>query len=73
VITGNGHARTDWGAPALIGLAAPQVGVFSVAILEQAPDGDLPADAWIMTAPHDRPDPCDGFRQGAVALDRGAP
>ena len=31
VITGNGHARTDWGMPALLALAAPDVVLFALA------------------------------------------
>ena len=58
VITGNGHARTDWGAPALL---AGQ-GVFALGQSEggRPPEGtfDLVLDA----APVDRPDPCLAFR-----------
>ena len=62
VITGNGHARIDWGAPALIALASPDTEVFSIAILEGPPEPDLPTDAWIVTDPFDRPDPCLAFQ-----------
>ncbi|MEM6389634.1 MAG: ChaN family lipoprotein, partial [Pseudomonadota bacterium] len=41
VITGNGHARQDWGVPALLRVAAPDVTVFSLGQVE----GDLPKDA----------------------------
>lgn len=62
VITGNGHARRDWGAPALLARAAPDLRVFALGQSEngQSPDGhfDLTLDA---PAP-DRPDPCDAFR-----------
>jgi uncharacterized iron-regulated protein len=62
VITGNGHARADWGAPALLRFAAPEV---SVAALGQgetgrgAPEGRF--DALEESAPVDRGDPCAEF------------
>ena len=59
VITGNGHARTDWGMPALL----PEgLNVVSVAQLEAAPEGPQPHDAWIVTPPVAREDPCAAFR-----------
>lgn len=62
VITGNGHARRDWGVPALIARAAPEVSVFSLGQFEAAPEGDLPFDLWALSDPVDRPDPCAAFR-----------
>jgi uncharacterized iron-regulated protein len=62
VITGNGHARTDWGAPALLRQAAPEVLVFALGQSEAAvpPDG---AFDHVLDAPAvDRGDPCDAFR-----------
>ncbi|NVO26630.1 ChaN family lipoprotein [Donghicola sp. C2-DW-16] len=61
VITGNGHARTDWGMPALLRLAAPDVAVLSVGQLEETPDQAPPYDLWLVTEPTDRGDPCEGF------------
>lgn len=62
VITGNGHARRDWGVPALLQIAAPDVTVFTLGQVE----GDIPEDApfdMVVTAdPVDRPDPCAAFR-----------
>lgn len=62
VITGNGHIREDWGAPATLAQAAPHLEIFTLVQSEEgsAPDGgfDLMLDA---TAP-DRPDPCAAFR-----------
>jgi uncharacterized iron-regulated protein len=62
VITGNGHARKDWGAPAALAHAAPGIVQFSLGQSEsgQAPDGvfDMIRDAPAV----DRPDPCDVFR-----------
>ncbi|MCC5991258.1 MAG: ChaN family lipoprotein [Rhodobacteraceae bacterium] len=61
VITGTGHARTDWGAPALLALAAPELRQISIGQFEEDID-DPPHDFWLITAPHPRPDPCDAFR-----------
>ncbi|MDG3040816.1 ChaN family lipoprotein [Roseicyclus marinus] len=62
VITGNGHARRDWGVPALIARAAPEVSVFSLGQFEAEPEGDVPFDLWALSGPVDRPDPCAAFR-----------
>jgi uncharacterized iron-regulated protein len=62
VITGNGHARNDWGMPAKLALAAPGVPVLSVGQLEASPDGDAPYDLWLVTPEAERPDPCAAFR-----------
>jgi uncharacterized iron-regulated protein len=62
VITGNGHARTDWGAPALLRAAAPEVKVFA---LVQSEDGAMPDGTFdhAFDAPAvDRGDPCDAFK-----------
>lgn len=61
VITGNGHARRDWGLPAVLSTARPDVAVLSVAQLEAAPDGPVPYDMWVVTAPAEREDPCAVF------------
>ena len=61
VITGNGHARTDWGMPALLALAAPDLGVHS---LGQGEDGIPPDGTFdeVTDAPApDRGDPCAVF------------
>lgn len=63
VITGNGHARTDWGMPRYLSRAAPNVDIisFGQGEAEQAPAGtfDLIED----DAPAvDRPDPCAAFK-----------
>jgi uncharacterized iron-regulated protein len=62
VVTGNGHARTDWGVPALLALAAPEVGVFALGQFEAEPQTEVPFDAWAVADPVDRPDPCAAFR-----------
>jgi len=62
VITGNGHARKDWGLARALERADPGVSILSVGQLEQAPDADPPFDLWVVTGPVDRPDPCAGFQ-----------
>jgi uncharacterized iron-regulated protein len=62
VITGNGHARKDWGMPAYVALVAPEVSLFS---LGQSEDGAAPPGGFdlVLDAPGvDRPDPCLAFR-----------
>lgn len=59
VITGNGHARTDWGAPALL---SEELDMVSVAQLEAVPEPGQPHDFWIVTAPAEREDPCKAFQ-----------
>lgn len=62
LITGNGHARTDWGATALIRVVQPDL---SVVALGQGEEG-IPAtgvfDVHADAAGVDRGDPCDAFR-----------
>ncbi|MEE4119562.1 MAG: ChaN family lipoprotein [Paracoccaceae bacterium] len=62
VITGNGHARTDWGIPAAIARAAPQVDVLSLGQVEAPPEPPIPFDIWRVTAAPEREDPCTAFR-----------
>ncbi|MCK0149987.1 ChaN family lipoprotein [Marivita sp. S6314] len=63
VITGNGHARLDWGAPVYLMEAAPGV---RIAALGQAEDGaGAPLGAFDLvetSPPADRGDPCEAFR-----------
>ena len=63
VITGNGHARTDWGMPVYLNAAAPNVAVTSVGQLTQA-NPDAPYDLVQITppAPSDGGDPCAAFK-----------
>nr|WP_207186616.1 ChaN family lipoprotein [Rhodobaculum claviforme] len=61
VITGNGHARSDWGVPSMLALAAPDLSVFAAGQLEQAAGPDSPFDLVRVTAPADRDDPCAAF------------
>ncbi|MBY6113550.1 ChaN family lipoprotein [Mameliella alba] len=63
VITGNGHARLDWGAPALVSRAAPEVVIFALGQGEKGrsvPDGGF--DQIETAPPVDRGDPCEAFR-----------
>ena len=62
VITGNGHARTDQGVPAMLRLAAPDLTVLSLGQIEGEPDGDAPYDLFLVTEPMPREDPCLAFR-----------
>ena len=62
VVTGNGHARTDWGMPVPLARAAPGVRVLSFGQLESAPDAPPPFDAWYVTPAPEREDPCAAFR-----------
>lgn len=60
LITGNGHARTDWGVPAVV----RQAGDFSVLGIGQLEhrEADPQFDFWIVTDPFPRPDPCLAFQ-----------
>lgn len=62
IITGNGHARADWGVPAMLQQARPDLVVKTIG---QAEDGNAPDGTFdlIYDAPAvDRPDPCDTFK-----------
>ena len=62
VITGNGHARMDWGAPVYLMAAEPDL---RVAALGQGEEGAAPSgvfDVVETSPPVDRGDPCDAFR-----------
>ena len=62
VITGNGHARRDWGVPALIAQADPTANVYA---LGQGEDGIAPEGTFdeVVYAPAPaRSDPCEVFR-----------
>lgn len=58
VITGSGHARKDWGIPALLALADPGVTVLSLGQMEADPGTQAPFDLWIVSDPVPRGDPC---------------
>jgi uncharacterized iron-regulated protein len=56
VIVGNGHARTDWGVPALIARAAPEVTTHAIGFVEG--ETDMPFDETRIVPPAPRDDPC---------------
>jgi uncharacterized iron-regulated protein len=61
VITGNGHARKDWGIPVYLVRMQPTLRVFAVGQSEAGQlDGQF--DAVIDSPAVDRADPCDAFR-----------
>lgn len=69
LITGNGHARTDWGVPLYLAQAQPELGVLSIGLVEVTP-GETPAADEIRAMPYDyvwltdpepREDPCKAF------------
>ena len=62
LITGNGHARRDWGVPVLIGNLRPDLDVLSIG--QQEDGGGAPGGFDIvLSAPAvERPDPCEAFR-----------
>lgn len=59
VITGNGHARTDWGAPVLL---PKEVSSMSLGQFENEPKGEQPYDLWVVTEAAEREDPCAAFK-----------
>ncbi len=56
VIAGNGHARTDWGIPAAIARAAPDVTTRAIGFVEAGTDA--PFDEAHLVPPAPRDDPC---------------
>ena len=62
IITGNGHARRDWGVPVYLAAARPDLTVLSIGQFEAAPEGAVPFDHWRVTDPAPREDPCAAFR-----------
>ncbi len=62
VVTGNGHARADWGMPVYLKRVSPGLRVFT---LGQSEDGAITGtfDALADSPAVDRPDPCEAFRK----------
>lgn len=56
VIAGNGHARKDWGVPAVIAKAAPEVTTHAIGFVED--DTGMPFDDIRIVPPAERDDPC---------------
>ncbi len=86
LVTGNGHARTDRGVPAVLAKDAPDRRAVSVAFLEVDPEirqpggyakewgeGPLPFDFAVFTPGSEREDPCEALRQRMRAKARAAP
>lgn len=76
LLTGNGHARTDRGAPWYLRQRAPDMRVVAVALLEvedgktdpmeylpRDPAGRPAVDYVLFTTPTERPDPCEEMRK----------
>lgn len=62
VVTGNGHARKDWGAPSFVLKVRPDLSLFALSQTEEDDEPD-PAFDLVLSAPAiDRPDPCAAFR-----------
>jgi len=60
VIAGNGHARTDWGVPAVIAKAAPGITTRAIGFVED--DTGMPFDETRIVPPAERDDPCEPLR-----------
>lgn len=61
LLAGNGHVRTDVGAPRWLGATTRQRSV-AIGVLEVG-DPDTHYDRWLHTPEQDRPDPCEGMRK----------
>lgn len=61
VITGSGHADRRRGVPVALAAAAPDVSVITLGQLEAPPDDPDAFDAYMISAPPDREDPCLAF------------
>ena len=64
VITGNGHARKDWGIPVYIAAARPDLDVFTIGLYEADAEEFGEFDQTITTNSVPRPDPCAAFTSG---------
>lgn len=62
LVTGNGHARIDWGVPALLAVEAPNLSVLVIGFLESPAEAEQPFDQWLVTEPAEREDPCLTFQ-----------
>ncbi|MFQ5623260.1 MAG: ChaN family lipoprotein [Paracoccaceae bacterium] len=62
LITGNGHARRDWGVPALLRIAAPGLDVVAIGQFEEEAEPGAPFDGILVTPTVPRADPCEAFR-----------
>lgn len=62
VITGNGHARRDWGVPVYLERAAPELDLHVVGQTEDGAPLDGVFDEVISAPAVERPDPCAAFK-----------
>lgn len=62
VITGNGHARRDWGVPAYIAAARPDLEIVSIGQQEEGQGAPGGFDILLSSPAVERPDPCEAFR-----------
>jgi len=62
VITGNGHARRDWGIPAYLERVTPELDLHVVGQSEDGRALDGVFDDVVTADPVDRPDPCAAFQ-----------
>ena len=62
VITGNGHARADWGVPVYIAERRPDLEVFTIGQQEDGAGAPGDFDMLLSSPAVDRPDPCLQFR-----------
>ena len=58
LIAGNGHARIDWGVPAVLAVGNPSLEVLSIGQLEAPVVETPPFDSWVITDAAMRDDPC---------------
>lgn len=69
VITGNGHARQDRGAPVALTLAVPGASILALGQYETSAPDTPPYDMWLVTQAAEREDPCEAFRKRQGATD----
>jgi uncharacterized iron-regulated protein len=62
VITGNGHARRDWGLPTGLARVVPDVTIYVLGQGEAGAEPDGGFDLVLDAPAVDRPDPCEAFR-----------
>lgn len=62
VITGNGHARRDWGVPAYIAAQRPDLEIVSIGQQEDGSGAPGDFDILLSSSAVERPDPCEVFR-----------
>lgn len=62
IIAGNGHARDDWGIPAALRYADPDITIMTLGQLEAEPVETLPYTRFWVSDPAEREDPCLDFK-----------